>query len=1087
MRELLPDTFSRQTAYRVKIYLAAILLLLVKTGLGQGFESAMGRISYRDGIEGHNPHASMISSDGKLWIYTEKQLNCYDGYRVRAFLDEDPPVVARLNNLLFEAPDGTIWAGSYMLERKARVDLCGNLTIKVVTPDGRQQDFQDHYQNSLPFSSNDIINICSDGRPGSSIYICTQKGKVYRYDKSGFHEVPMPLSGQLINTVYPDTDGSFWIGSSGRLSRVSPDGQVTATYPVPVSPLRIVKAGPQVYALIFWPEIGYRGKLVRQLLLLPGQGIQTHLPIDEDTKIDITDAISIKWQEEEGVWHVVSTDDWRVFDKATNRSFSFKKTYPEEARGFLVNNLPQELYFDQAGVAYATMYSKILALKVFDLPFRKLLTDGEELNSMRTILPYHADTVLLSAYSGLASYNPITEETSWIRKVENEVWLHAIKLSSDTLLASNHSPKIKLCNSSGDLFQIIPQATLDRSFLTIYALFESSSGQIWLGSSSGLAAYQKGSDHYRFCTDINTTGALGRSSVRHITEHNNRLWLGTDKGLYSVHTATQAVVHHFEADTTISLNYLYWSSPDTCWMATNGDGLWRWTPSSQLVKKYNRNTIGLPNDVHHAVYPDRSGRLWVPSNDGLIWLLPSTGEFGTFTRQSGLPDNEFNYNSHLQLEDGRLILGGVAGAVVFHPDSILVDLQRNASLNVVYFGVPDKKTGLLVDRTATWSQTHQIELSPLTNMACHLKVHVASYLPLEDHQYDYRIDGQHDNWIPMSSNELVISGLPYGEYQLSIRGRTNTHAHSSEELRIPLFVRQPYYEKWYFWLLITLSTIDIGFLVFRFRLRQLKLSEKRLRREVERRTQTINQDRQTILRQNTELEQLNKGKDKVMSIIGHEIKGNLFFIGSATRQILLTIKAADYDSAEALSRNIHHAALRMEGAIENLTRWATLQSGQMVLQKGEVHLKPLLERLIREQQPVAERKGIELSLDISGDPTALADFNAMNICLQNLLRNALKFTDQSGSVHVNCFAQGLRVHIEVKDTGVGMDQETINRVFSSTLQESQVGTSGEVGTGLGLNITKELIDLQSGNLAFESKTGQGTRVIISLPLYEAES
>ena len=132
MRELLPDTFSRQTAYRVKIYLAAILLLLVKTGLGQGFESAMGRISYRDGIEGHNPHASMISSDGKLWIYTEKQLNCYDGYRVRAFLDEDPPVVARLNNLLFEAPDGTIWAGSYMLERKARVDLCGNLTIKVV-------------------------------------------------------------------------------------------------------------------------------------------------------------------------------------------------------------------------------------------------------------------------------------------------------------------------------------------------------------------------------------------------------------------------------------------------------------------------------------------------------------------------------------------------------------------------------------------------------------------------------------------------------------------------------------------------------------------------------------------------------------------------------------------------------------------------------------------------------------------------------------------------------------------------------------------------------------------------------------------
>lgn len=1083
MQEL-PDIFNRQAAYRAKTNLVAVLLLLATTGRGQGFQSVLGNISYRDGIEGHNPHASMISSDGKLWIYTEKQLNCYDGYRVRAFLDEKPPVVSRLNNLLFEAPDGAIWAGSYKHERRAKADFCRDLALKVVSKDGQQHDFQSYYQSKLPFSTSDIINICSDGHPGSPVYLCTSKSKVYRYDESGFHEVSVPLSGQLINTIYPDADGSYWIGSSGRLSQVSPDGQVTATYTLPISPLRIVKAGPQVYALNFWPKIDYNGQLVRQLLLLPGQGVQTHLRVNKQTKVDITDAISIKWQEEERIWHIVTTDDWQVFDKTTNRSFSFKQTHPEEARGFIINNLPQELYFDQAGVAYATMYSKILALKVFNLPFRKLFTEDEELNSMRAILSYRTDTVLLSGYSGLASYNPITEETSWIRKAENAVWLDAIKLSRDTLLTSGHSSNLERCNSSGTPFQAIPRLAPNRSFLTIYTLFEASAGQIWLGTSAGLAVYQREDNYYRFCTEANTAGALGRSSVRHITEQNDRLWLATNKGLYSLNTATQAATHHFEADTAISLNYLYWASPDTCWMATNGSGLWRWTPSSQLVKKYNRSTIGLPNDVHHAVYPDRSGRLWIPSNDGLIWLMPSTGEFGTFTRQSGLPDNEFNYNSHLQLEDGRLILGGVAGAVVFHPDSILVDLDRNASLNVVYFGVPDKKTGLLVDRTETWSQTRQIELSPLTNMACHLKVHVASYLPLEDHQYDYRIDGQHDNWIPMSSNELVISGLPYGEYQLRIRGRTNTYAHSSEELRIPLFVRQPYYEKWYFWLLIILSAIGIGFLLFRFRLRQLKLSEKRLRQEVERRTQTINQDRQTILRQNTELEQLNKGKDKVMSIIGHEIKGNLFFIGSATRQILQTIRTEDYDSAEALSRNIHHAALRMEGAIENLTRWATLQSGQMVIQKDKVLLKPLLERLIREQQPVAERKGIELSLDISGDPIALADFNAMNICLQNLLRNALKFTDQSGCVRVNCFAQGHRAYIKVKDTGMGMDQETINRVFSSTLQESRVGTSGEVGTGLGLNITKELIGLQSGELTFESEAGQGTTVIVALPLYE---
>ncbi|MEQ8706202.1 MAG: ATP-binding protein [Phaeodactylibacter sp.] len=1082
-QQLYQNSYKTTTIRRLAIACCIFVLLLFCMGLpAQNFQSKFGSISYRDGIEGHAPHTSMISTDGRLWIYTEKQLNCYDGYTVKAFSSDSPPAVAKINGLLLEAPDGTIWAGSYQHARQKQLLFGEKFEIKVLGPEEELTDFNTFYKSQLPFHTNDIINVCSNGVPGAPIYVITNKHKIFRYDEAGFHEVLEHNSGQLINTVYPVSDGTYLIGRPGKIEQEDRWGAILNTYQVPIAPMQIIQAGPNIYSLLFLPEITYNGELCRHLMLYLGQGVKPYLEVSNDNQIDITQAVMVKLQKGR-LWHIVSRKDWQVIDQETKQSFSFKEAYPEEVNGYIINNYPQELYFDEEGVAYATLYSKVLALKISSLPFRKLFTE-EGLNSMRSFVPYREDTILLSAYSGLWGYNPVSHDTYRINRAADQVWLDALQLAPDTILTCSHNSRLNLVDGAGRVYRQVYLPKPFGSFLSVHSLLEDTSGRIWVGTAAGLAEYHRGDTLYDHCADINTTGALGNASIRHLVEYQNRIWIATNKGLYSMEADTRAVQHHLDGDTIVSLNYLYWAAPDTCWMATNGSGLWRWTPSDGALRKYNRETAGLPNDVHHAVFTDGSGRLWIPSNDGLIWFMPGTGDFGTFTRQSGLPDNEFNYNAHLRLPDGRLLLGGVAGAVVFHPDSLLLGQEQNVSLNLVYFGVPDKKTGLLQDRTAQWHQTQRIDFSPLTNIACHLKVHVASYLPLKNHQYDYRIDGQHDSWIPMSSNELVIGGLPYGEYQLRIRGRTTTYSHRSNELRIPIVVHRPYYEKWYFWLLVGVGTFGVGFLLFRFRLRQLRFSEKRLRREVERRTKTIEQDRQTILRQNAELEQLNEGKDKVMSIIGHEIRGNLFFIGSATRQILQTLKSEDYDSAAALSQNIHLAALRMEGAIENLTRWASLQNGKMVVRKSDVELSPLLQHLVRAHQPEADRKGIILSVEDSGSLTVFADSNAMSICLQNLLRNALKFTDQGGEVVVSCYKQGGNAHIEVKDSGIGMTPETIDRVTSNTLTQSQVGTSGEVGTGLGLNITRELIEKQSGSIAFESEVGIGTTVIITLPLHK---
>jgi signal transduction histidine kinase len=1049
------------------------------------FIGSYNSFSYRDGLTGHSPHASLISTNGRLWVFTENELNSFDGHTVRHYPKTAQYSPDRFNNLLFEAPDGMLWAGSFKERRRQEMMQGTEFRIYVVDPDNDAvYSFDSIYQHTAPFKTEDVINICGtlNATPIGALYICTRQGKVYQYSKEGFSLLVEADSGTTIATILPGKAGTYWVGLPGRIEKINTTGQTLETHPIHTTPLKLYWASSSSIALYYHPRIHYKDKAaVRLLLLYPGKGISSYLKLNGKEDIDIGQHYMVQYQASKRQWHLIDANDWQIISESSDLSFSFKAAFPDERKGFIPGNYPQQLYFDQDGVGYANLNSQVLLLKADENPFRRLFDKGT--NSMRAMVQYRPDTVLMSSYSGIMGYNPEKETTFWIEKKEGIAWLSATMMDASSVLTGGHQLHLQALNKKAQLIRKIWHRRQSSKPTGIQSLYPDQNGW-WIGTSSGLARYEYGDTTFTACAEINQQAPpLGSALVSTLTRQDNQLWAGTSKGLYSIDLATSKVTQHLNLDTTISIHHIYWAAPDTCWLATKGNGLWQWIPSAQEIRKYNRKTAGLPNDVIHAIYEDSNGRLWLPSNNGLIWFHPENEAFSTFTRNSGLSDDEFNHSAHLRLPDGRLIFGGVSGAVVFHPDSILTEpLHPPVSLNIVYYGTPDRQTGLLKDQTQLLKQQQRIVLSPLSNMACHLEVHLASYLPLREHSYEYRIEGQHPNWRPMNGNQLLLSDLPYGQYTLAIRGKASPHYLNFASIRLPIVVRKPFYEKWWFWLAIVSGVAAFLYSLIRLRLQQLKGSEQQLLKKVERRTQKIEADRQTILSQNQELERVNQGKDKVMSIIGHEIRGNLFFIGSATRQIIQTLRKADYQSAEALSNNIHLAALRMEGAIENLTRWSTLHSGRMTIQKRPVALRPLLERLVQEHHAMAERKGIRLTLQGSGELTVSADPNAIHICLQNLLRNAIKFTDQQGQVTISCYPQQRNGQVVVKDNGIGMEPQKIRQVYEHTLQESQVGTSGEIGTGLGLNITKELVELQNGSIDIQSEPGKGTTVTISLPL-----
>lgn len=1041
------------------------------------FISTYRSISYRDGLSGHAPHSSLISRDGYLWVYTEKCLNLYNGFRAKTYPQTARPSLDHWNALLVEAPDSAIWAGSYKPARRNRQLLGDDLQLRVVQAGKRSSlPFDSVYQDIAPFSSNSVVNLISESGPGSPVYLCTRQGKVYRYNGEQFELVLAQNVAEPINAVLPGRDGTYWIGQPGRVEHINQAGQVLESYDMAQSPMLMYWAGPEVIGFYDWiPAFQDTPKMLFRLLY-PGEGPRDHLQLETGATLPIRSAQVVQYQKE-GFWHLLMADDWIVIDAKNGTRFSFLERHPEKANNYLTHLLPNQLYFDQEGVAYATLYAEVLALKVSKNPFRQIHTRGG--HSLRSMVQPSPDTLILSAYTGIHGYDLRRRRHFTLNDNYTEAWLSVLKLRTGKILAASHSKRLKIFSTDGQIMQRIgPQKPIGQH-LTIPALYQDEEGMVWIGTSRGLAKYRPGAPHFSFCETINQDYGLHEVLIRSIRPRGKTLWLGTDQGLYSLDLKTQEVLRHLP-ERNVSINYTYWADEHTCWIATDGEGIWKWQPGTGELAIYDKAQFGLPNDVIHAIYPAQE-YLWFTTNDGLVWMAPESEEYGYYTWQNGLPDNEFNYTSHLQLADGSFVFGGISGAVHFHPDSIGLKKMSRTPIRVVYFGVPDRHTGLLQDHTPLWEKRKTVELSPTSNMACHFRFHLGSYLPLEQQRYDYRIDDQHESWQPMTGNHLVISSLPYGRYNLRVRGKAAPDQTGSEELSIPIVVKRPYYETAWFWLLVVAAVVAAGFALFQLRLRQLKNSEQKLKEEVARRTQKIAANQKTILTQNQELERLNKGKDKVMSIIGHELRNNLFFIGGASRQIRRALADYDYQSVEALSRNIRLAATRMDNIIENLTRWAMVHSGRMPINLAPLSPNDLIRGVLEEHRPLAERKDIQLQLRLQETPPIQADANAIRISLQNLLRNAIKFTDQAGTIVLRTRQEGGHVVFEVCDNGTGVAPEVLDRLLEGGLLESKTGTSGEVGTGLGLSITKELVEQQGGKLTAESREGKGSTFAILMP------
>jgi signal transduction histidine kinase len=231
---------------------------------------------------------------------------------------------------------------------------------------------------------------------------------------------------------------------------------------------------------------------------------------------------------------------------------------------------------------------------------------------------------------------------------------------------------------------------------------------------------------------------------------------------------------------------------------------------------------------------------------------------------------------------------------------------------------------------------------------------------------------------------------------------------------------------------------------------------------------------------NTELERLNATKDKLFSVVSHDLRGPLLNL----RAMIGLLNAGHIEPGEfnQFIEKINQQLIASGSALDNLLHWAKSQLSDMKLRPESLLINKKVDKVIQGLMTEAKKKEIDLINEVPIGLTAFADKNQIEIVLRNLINNALKFTGDKGFVKIG----GTRVNDElveifVEDNGIGMESKDIERLFQPGKQFTRTGTHDEKGTGIGLIITKEMVKANGGDIRVTSEKGKGSKFAFTLP------
>ena len=360
----------------------------------------------------------------------------------------------------------------------------------------------------------------------------------------------------------------------------------------------------------------------------------------------------------------------------------------------------------------------------------------------------------------------------------------------------------------------------------------------------------------------------------------------------------------------------------------------------------------------------------------------------------------------------------------------------------------------------------------------------------ERNQYAYRLEGVSDDWILTGNRRFVpFASLAPGEYRFTVRGSNNDGVWNPEGRTLTIIVSPPWWRTP--WAIAAWVIIISGLAMIFIRLRERQLLRERdlLEQKVHERTLQIEEQNTRIRQQNEELSSLNEKlsalnatRDKFFSIIAHDLRNPFNTILG-----LSDMAISSGNQAEAPGRmtkamtDLRDTARHTFDLLQTLLLWARSQTGTLDFEPEPFDLAERIRENIDLVRSQADKKSISITFEEPGLLTANGDTRMIDTVLRNLLTNAIKFTPQGGSVTVTARSAGEAIEVGIADTGIGIATENLARLFQPDNRYVRKGTDKERGSGLGLMLCREFIEMHGGAIEAESTTGKGSLFRFTLP------
>lgn len=237
-----------------------------------------------------------------------------------------------------------------------------------------------------------------------------------------------------------------------------------------------------------------------------------------------------------------------------------------------------------------------------------------------------------------------------------------------------------------------------------------------------------------------------------------------------------------------------------------------------------------------------------------------------------------------------------------------------------------------------------------------------------------------------------------------------------------------------------------------------------------------------IRKNNRKLKEINETKDKLFSIIGHDLKGPLNSLTAFSSLLIHHAETLTQEEIKMLSGDVDKSLKNLFVLLENLLEWARSQTGNIDFKAIPFDLAPVLQENCELLKGLAQKKNIAL-VNMGGIQLMVsAHRNSINTVVRNLISNAIKFTSEGGQITITTEPAGNQLKVTVADNGVGMSKEALKRIFKLGTKHSTLGTSQEKGTGLGLILCKDFVEKNGGTIGVESEEGKGSRFYFTVPV-----